>query len=98
MEVTRDRAWETLTRHTKSESLRRHALAVEASVRFYARLHGEDEEQWGCVAGAWETGERAADAVIRRLSGRLDRPAASGAPTGPGVTNCKRCEHRSQRR
>ena len=50
MEVTRDRAWETLTRHTKSESLRRHALAVEASVCFYARLHGEDEEQWGCVA------------------------------------------------
>ena len=50
MEVTRDRAWETLTRHTKSESLRRHAVAVEASVRFYARLYGEDEEAWGCVA------------------------------------------------
>src|SRR3970282_2673057 len=50
MEVTRDRAWETLTRHTKSESLRRHAVAVEASVRFYARLYGEDEVAWGCVA------------------------------------------------
>ena len=37
VEVTRDRAWETLTRYTKSESLLRHALAVEASTRFYAR-------------------------------------------------------------
>jgi putative nucleotidyltransferase with HDIG domain len=50
MEVTRDRAWETLTRYTKSESLLRHALAVEASTRWYARRFGEDEEAWGCVA------------------------------------------------
>jgi putative nucleotidyltransferase with HDIG domain len=50
VEVTRDRAWETLTRYTKSESLRRHALAVEASVRAYARRFGEDEELWGCTA------------------------------------------------
>ena len=50
MEVTRDRAWATLTRYTKSESLLRHALAVEASVRGYARRLGEDEELWGCVA------------------------------------------------
>src|SRR5436305_12872201 len=50
MEPTRDQAWDTLTRYTKSESLLRHALAVEASVRFYARLYGEDEEFWGCVA------------------------------------------------
>ena len=50
MEVTRDRAWATLTRYTTGESLLRHALAVEASTRFYARLNGEDEELWGCVA------------------------------------------------
>jgi putative nucleotidyltransferase with HDIG domain len=50
MEVTRDKAWETLTRYTKSESLLRHAQAVEASVRFYARDLGEDEELWGCAA------------------------------------------------
>jgi putative nucleotidyltransferase with HDIG domain len=50
MEVTRDRAWATLTRHTKSEALRRHALAVEACVRLYARELGEDEELWGAVA------------------------------------------------
>ena len=50
MEVTRDRAWETLTRYTKSEALLRHALAVEASTRWYARRFGEDEELWAAVA------------------------------------------------
>ncbi len=50
MQPTRDRAWETLTRYTKSESLLRHALAVEASVRSYARRFGEDEELWSVVA------------------------------------------------
>jgi putative nucleotidyltransferase with HDIG domain len=50
VELTRARAWETLTRYTKSESLLRHALAVEACVRLYARQGGEDEELWGVVA------------------------------------------------
>ncbi len=50
MDLTRERAWETLTRYTKSEALLRHALAVEASTRAYARKLGGDEEQWGIVA------------------------------------------------
>jgi putative nucleotidyltransferase with HDIG domain len=50
LEVARDRAWETLTRYTKSEALLRHALAVEAAVRAYARKLGGDEELWGVVA------------------------------------------------
>jgi putative nucleotidyltransferase with HDIG domain len=50
MEVTRDRAWDTLTRYTKSEALLRHALAVEAAVRAYARRLGGDEELWGATA------------------------------------------------
>ena len=50
MEPTRDRAWETLTRYTQSEALRRHALAVEAAVRAYARHFGDDEERWAVVA------------------------------------------------
>ena len=50
MKRTRDQAWETLTRHTKAEPLLRHALAVEASVGWYARFFGEDEEQWRVVA------------------------------------------------
>ena len=50
MEVTRERAWQTLTTYTKSESLLRHALAVEASVGGYARRFGEDEELWRATA------------------------------------------------
>jgi putative nucleotidyltransferase with HDIG domain len=50
VEVTRERAWETLTRYTKSEALLRHALAVEAAVRAYARKFGEDEELWSVTA------------------------------------------------
>src|SRR4051812_15992248 len=50
MEPTRDRAWETLTCYTKSESLLRHALAVEASTAAYARRFDEDEELWRVTA------------------------------------------------
>jgi putative nucleotidyltransferase with HDIG domain len=50
MDVTRDRAWATLTEYTKSEPLRRHALAVEASVAAYARKFGQDEEFWRATA------------------------------------------------
>jgi putative nucleotidyltransferase with HDIG domain len=50
MEVTRERAWETLNRYTKSEPLLRHALAVEAAVRAYARKFGGDEVFWGATA------------------------------------------------
>jgi predicted hydrolase (HD superfamily) len=46
----RDAAWELLTEWTPSEALLRHCLAVEASVRAYARRWGEDEEAWGNVA------------------------------------------------
>ena len=47
---TRDAAWQLLTEWTLSESLRKHALAVEAAVRGYARKFGEDEESWASVA------------------------------------------------
>ena len=50
METTRERAWETLTKYTQSEALRRHALAVEASTAWYARRFDEDEELWRVVA------------------------------------------------
>lgn len=50
MELTRENAWSLLTEYTKSESLLKHALAVEAAVRGYARLFGEDETGWGIVA------------------------------------------------
>jgi predicted hydrolase (HD superfamily) len=50
IDLSRDAAWTLLTEWTLSESLRKHALAVEASVRGYARLFGEDETGWGVVA------------------------------------------------
>jgi putative nucleotidyltransferase with HDIG domain len=46
----RDTALALLHEWTESEALRRHAYAVEAAVRAYARLRGADEEAWGCVA------------------------------------------------
>src|SRR6201988_3326006 len=48
--MNRDDAWALLTEYTKSDSLLKHALAVEASVRGYARRFGEDEDDWGAVA------------------------------------------------
>jgi putative nucleotidyltransferase with HDIG domain len=49
VEVTRERAWETLTKYTQSEALLRHALGVEACMGWYARNFGEDEELWRAV-------------------------------------------------
>jgi len=50
MDVTRDAAWQTLTKYTKSEALLRHALAVEAGVGAYAVRFEGDEEFWRATA------------------------------------------------
>jgi putative nucleotidyltransferase with HDIG domain len=47
--MNRQDAWSLLTEFTKSESLLKHALAVEAAMRAYAHKFGEDEEKWGIV-------------------------------------------------
>ncbi len=47
--MNREDAWGLLTEYTQSESLRRHALAVEACLRAYARKFGADESIWGIV-------------------------------------------------
>ena len=47
--LSRDAAWALLTEWTTSESLRKHALAVEAAVRGYARKFGANEDEWGIV-------------------------------------------------
>jgi putative nucleotidyltransferase with HDIG domain len=48
--ISRDEAWTLLCEHTQNENLRKHALAVEACVRAYARKTGADEESWGLAA------------------------------------------------
>lgn len=48
--MDRDRAWQILTEFTQTESLRKHALAVEACVAAYARKFGEDEPKWAATA------------------------------------------------
>lgn len=48
--MTRGQAWEILCEHTQSQSLRRHALAVEACVVAYARQFAEDELLWSVTA------------------------------------------------
>ena len=44
--MTRESAWGLLTEFTQTESLRKHALAVEACMRAYARKLGGDEDKW----------------------------------------------------
>ncbi len=46
----RDAAWRLLCEYTETTALRRHALAVEAAVRWYANAAGEDADAWGCAA------------------------------------------------
>ena len=50
MDMNRESAWSLLTEYTKSDGLLKHAIAVEAAVRGYARRFGEDEEAWGITA------------------------------------------------
>jgi putative nucleotidyltransferase with HDIG domain len=69
---TREQAWETLTRYTTSEALLRHALAVEAAVRWYARDFGEDQELWGVTALLHD--------FDYELHPTLDRHPQDGAP------------------
>lgn len=47
--ITRDEAWKLLTEYTETASLRCHALTVEAVMRHFARLRGEDEDVWGAA-------------------------------------------------
>jgi putative nucleotidyltransferase with HDIG domain len=48
--LTREQAWEIVCEFIQSDSLRKHALAVEACVTAYARKLGEDEAKWSVTA------------------------------------------------
>lgn len=67
--LDRNDAWKLLCEYTQSESLRKHALAVEACVRAYARKSGADENLWSITAllhdfdyERWPNAEHRADA------------------------------------
>ena len=47
--MDRESAWQVLCEYTKNDGLRKHAQAVEACMRAYARKFDEDEEKWGIV-------------------------------------------------
>lgn len=47
--MNRDDALEVLCEYTQKEGLLKHAFAVEAAMRAYARKFGEDEDKWGIV-------------------------------------------------
>jgi len=46
---SREEAFSLLKKYNKNEGLIKHALAVEAVMRYYARKIGEDEEKWGVI-------------------------------------------------
>jgi predicted hydrolase (HD superfamily) len=46
---TRDQVWTLLCQYTESDQLRKHHLAVEAAMKYYARKFGEDENVWGNI-------------------------------------------------
>ncbi|MEI8216280.1 MAG: HD domain-containing protein [Eubacteriales bacterium] len=45
----RQKAWELLSQHVKSERLIKHCLAVEAGMLTYARIYGEDQDRWAAI-------------------------------------------------
>lgn len=49
MDITRENGWNLLTKYVKGDTLIRHCLSVEACMREYARIFGEDVEYWGFV-------------------------------------------------
>jgi putative nucleotidyltransferase with HDIG domain len=47
--MNREGAWAIVCEYVQNEGLRKHMLAVEAAMRFYARKYGEDEDDWGVI-------------------------------------------------
>lgn len=78
-------AWSLLAEWTSGENLRKHALAVETSMRGYARHFGQDDEAWGIVGllhdlrnGAGELGLPLADLISYVIRFMRERAGALG--------------------
>ena len=77
---TRDDAWELFCEWTESDSLRKHALAVEAGMRAYAERYGEDEEPWAVTGLVHDLDyERYPDLDTRPSPPRARRSSRSAA-------------------
>ncbi len=46
---TREQAYDLLAQYNTNDALIKHALSVEAVMRYFARKRGEDEEKWGII-------------------------------------------------
>jgi predicted hydrolase (HD superfamily) len=47
--LNREEVWQLLSQYTEADYLRKHHLAVEAAMKYYARKFGQDENLWGNV-------------------------------------------------
>ena len=47
--LNRDEVWQLLCQYTEADYLRKHHLAVEAAMKWYAHKYGQDENLWGNV-------------------------------------------------
>jgi putative nucleotidyltransferase with HDIG domain len=96
--MTRDNAWQIVCEHVKDTGLRRHMVAVESAMRFYAPRLGGDADRWG-MAGLlhdfdWEihptlTDHPAKGAAILRARGvdeEIVRCILSHNPPSTGIT------------
>jgi len=90
---TRDEAFALLKEFNTSDSLINHALAVEATMRYMARKHGEDEDKWGLVGLIHDIDyeqypeqhcQRSAGS-LRRAAGREDTSAQRNPMVGESV-------------
>lgn len=77
--VNRDAAWALLCEHTKGDSLRKHGLAVEASMRALARRFDGDEESWA-IAGLLHDFDYESDPAGHPQNGRPVLEQAGVAP------------------
>jgi monoamine oxidase len=72
----------------------RKALMEPVRDRVYFAGEAVHETMWGTVGGAWESGERAANAVVRRLSGLPEPKPARAEPPAPPAPKQQRRKSR----
>ena len=73
--MNRESAWELLCEYTQTDGLRKHGLAVETVMRYFARKHGADEDVWG-ITGMLHDRRRSGGSALRRTTS----PSAFAAP------------------